>query len=221
MYPLGRGPVPLLHSDPPLGTRDEVVGDTRGPAAFPVVGPTFWQEQLAVQEGLVTPLADAERDGDDAVVHLAETAQVLALDTWRLGTLFDGTGLVDQADDSHAVVGQGGQGVGDLLLAEVAHLVFVPSMILEELLESADGCTGLEGDRLDALAWQVGEQTADVGAQVLKGLGVAAAEEIACQKGGQSRSQGSELTCCHKTTSTPGWRFPMILSRDVQSRVAL
>src|SRR5262249_42565934 len=136
---------------------------------------------------LVTTLADTEVDGDNAVLDLADTAEVLPLHARRLGALLDGTGLVDQADDSQTVVGHPRQLLDDLLLAEVADVAGVPVVILEELLEGADRGAGLEGDGFDALAWQFGEESADVGLQVGEGLRVGAAEQVASQKGGQRR----------------------------------
>ena len=58
----------------------------------------------------------------------------------------------------------------------------VATVVAEELLQGADGTAGGQGDRLDALAFQVGEQAAAVGVQVAEGLGVAAAEQVRLQE---------------------------------------
>ena len=51
----------------------------------------------------------------------------------------------------------------------VAHPAVIPGVMREELPERADGGAGGQRDRLDALAGQVAEQPAAVGAQVLEG----------------------------------------------------
>jgi hypothetical protein len=66
-------------------------------------------------------------------------------------------------------------------------------VVAEEILEGADGTAGSQGDGLDGLALEVGEESAAVGVQVGKGLGVAATEELGPQEVVQGESQGIKL----------------------------
>src|SRR6185369_7739942 len=153
--------IQVLQSDLPLGAVADVVGDAGLPAAPAVRGPVFGQEQRGIEQGLVQPAADAEVDGDDAVLDLADTAEVLTLHAGGLGTLFDGAGFVDEPDAAQVVGRQARQQGGGVAVELVTDGGEVPDVVLEELLQGADGGAGLQGDGLDALAGQVGEQAPD------------------------------------------------------------
>src|SRR6185369_12122752 len=88
----------------------------RRPAAFAVLGPVLRQEQLGIDQRLVRAFADPEVDGNDAIVDLADTAEVLALHTGSLGAGLDGRSLINQPDVAQAIVGQEGQLVGNVVL---------------------------------------------------------------------------------------------------------
>src|SRR3989440_8898567 len=201
---VARGPVDLPQGDLPLGPVDHLLGDTRPAAAGPAVGPGLGQEQVGVDQALVTAAADAEVDGDDAVIDLADTAEVLPLHARGLGALFQGAGLVDQPDGAQ-LIGRvdGGEPLGGVLLLQLPDAVAVPVVVLEELLQGADGGAGLQGDGLDALGRQVGEHAADVGAEGGEGLRGAAAEDEAVEVVSQGRAQGAQLVLSHGTYS-PG-----------------
>ena len=70
-------------------------------------------------------------------------------------------------------------------------------MVLEELLEGADGDAGVQGQGFAGLALEVGQQAAAVNAQQVKGLAVAAAEEELVQVVGEGRGQRLDLFGCH------------------------
>src|SRR5439155_12311697 len=127
--------------------------------------------QLGIEQGLVAGAADAEVDADDAVGDLADTAEVLPLDAGGLGARLEGGGLIDQADGAQVVGSHGGQVGGDVALQLLADVGVSPEVVLEELLQGADGAAGGQGDGLDALAGQVREQALAVGVQVGEGLG--------------------------------------------------
>jgi hypothetical protein len=201
-YALGPGPVDLLQGDLPLGAIDDRVGDTRLPAARAVGRPRLRQVQLGVEQDLVRPLADAEVHRDDAIVDLADAAEVLTLYAGRLGSLLDGTGLVDEPDGAQFVGGQARQQRGSVPLELAADGGNVPDVVLEELLQGADGGAGLQGDRLDALARQVGEQAADIGAQMGERLRVVTAEQVVIEEARQGRPKSPKLLLCHEDTST-------------------
>jgi hypothetical protein len=73
----------------------------------------------------------------------------------------------------------------------------VNGYVAEELLEGADGTAGSQGDGLDGLALEVGEESAAVGVQVGEGLGVAATEQVGPQEVLQGGSQGIKLFLRH------------------------
>ncbi len=118
--PLPLQPEQLVQGDPPLGPIADVVGDARGPAAWAVVVPRLGQVQVGVQQGLEAAFGDADVDGDDAVIDLADAAQVLPLHAGRLVAPLAATGLVDDADRAQRVGGQCGDRSGQVLLQEVA-----------------------------------------------------------------------------------------------------
>lgn len=59
---------------------------------------------------------------------------------------------------------------GDATLQLVPHAPVVPGVLGEELLERSDGTPGGQGNRIDALADQVAQQPAAVGAEVCESI---------------------------------------------------
>ena len=100
-------------------------------------------------------------------------------------------------------------------------LLALPLVVFEELLQGADGRAGGEGDGLDALALQVGEQAAAVGVQVGEGLGVAAAVQVRPQEALQGRPQPVELFLRHCSCLLQGSSYPTSSSTRCQYLVAL
>lgn len=121
-------------------------------------------------------------DGDDAVFDLADTAEVLPLHAGSLGAGLHSRGLIDQTDGAQAIVGQAGQLGGNVALQLLADLGVMPSVVTEELLQSANGTASGQSDWFGSLALQVGEQATAVGLQVVEGLGVATAEQVPPQE---------------------------------------
>src|SRR5579884_2896668 len=146
---IGFGSVQLLQGDLPLGPVFHVIGDARRPVAFAVFGPILREEQFGIDQGLVAALADAEVHGDDAVVELADTAEVLALDAGGLVAGLQGRGLVDQTDVAQAIIGQARQFDPDVALQLLTCLSVLPLVVAEELLQGTDGTACSLGDRLD------------------------------------------------------------------------
>src|SRR5262249_1972390 len=157
----GPGAVQLLQGDLPLGAVGRRLRDAGGAAARAVVGPLLGQGQVGGAQGLVGAAGEAEVDGDDAVLDLAQAAEVLAGDAGGLGALLADAGLVDQADGAQLVGRQGGQQAGRVPLEVLAQPGEVPGVVAEELLEGAHGCAGGQRDRLDDLSRQVGGESAD------------------------------------------------------------
>src|SRR6266702_748243 len=91
-----------------------------------------------------------------------------------------------------------------MTLQQLFDVGVLPVVVAEELLQGADGTATGKGDRLDALAFQVGEQTAAVAVQVAEGLGVAAAVQVRPQEVLQRRPQPVELFLGHCSCLLPG-----------------
>src|SRR5262249_21883076 len=166
-------------------------------AAVAVGVPRPGQEQGAVHQGLVAAAGDGQVDGDDAVLDLAQLAAVLPVHAGGLAALLPGAGLIDAADGAEVIAGRVAQGGGDVLLEDVAGPPPGPGVVLEELLDGADGAAGGQGDGLGGLARQVGQQAAAVDLQQVEGLGVVAAERELPEVGGESRSQRDDLLGGH------------------------
>src|SRR5262249_32978016 len=202
-HPVGGGLVDLLKGDLPLGAMHQVVGDAGGPAAGAIIGPPLGQEQRAAEQGLEAAAADAYVDGDNTVVGLAQAAAPLAGDPRGLGALLGLAGLVDDADGAQAsVIGQARQQAGGVAVQDVEGPGVVPGVVAQELLEGTHRGACGQGDGLDRLAVEVGEQPADVGAQVVEGLGVLTAEQEAVQEAVQGTAQAAQLAFAHRTE---GW----------------
>jgi hypothetical protein len=194
---LGHGAIDFLQGDLPLGTVDHVRGDAGLLAAILVGSPLLGQKQLGVEKSLVASLTDAEVDGDDAVGDLADTTEVLTLHTRGLGTRLEGGGLIDEANRAKVIGGQGGQDIGDMTLQLFADLGEIPKVVLEKLLQGADGTARGQGDGFAGLALEFGEESFAVGMQVSKGLSVAATEEIRLQEAIQRWPQSLQLLLGH------------------------
>ena len=174
---VARGQVELLQSNLPLGTVDYLVRDAGLPTALPVVRPGFREEQVAAQQRSETSACNAEVDGDDTGIDLAQPAAPLALDTGSLGALLGLAGLIDNADGAQPlVVGKARQHLGRVFLGDVDHGGLVPDVIFEELLEAAWWGACGQGNGLSTFARQVGQQPPAIGAQMLERLRVGTAE---------------------------------------------
>ena len=107
------------------------------------------QEQVGIDQGLEAAAGDAEVDGDDAVLLLADLAAPLALHAGSLGALLDGAGLVDDADGAQLVVGELVEQLQRRARCRVSRAQRrIPDVVTEELLEGADGGAGGQGDGL-------------------------------------------------------------------------
>src|SRR6185437_11222772 len=194
-------PDQLVQGDPPLGPIADVVGDAGGLTAFAVGIPCLGQVQLGVQQGLEAAFGHADMDGDDAVVDLTHTAQVLPLYSGRLVAPLAATGLVDNAHGAQRVRGQLGDGVGQLPLQEVAHVLVVPACGSQKFLEGPHGSSGFEGDGFDGFAGQVGEQAPAVVVKVGGRALLEKAAPVASQVSGVGRPQAGDFLFGHRIPS--------------------
>src|SRR5512142_595149 len=176
------GAVVQLQADLPLGPVGHVVGDAGLAAAVAVLRPVLGQEQFAVEQVVEVVAGVAQMDRHDAVLELADGAAVLTLHTGGLVPLLDIAGFVEDADGVRA-----GVLVADDLLEPVPHPVVVPAVLAEEFLQGAWGDISFQGDRFDALLWEVGELPGDVhremGASILAWETVVEASEELSQLG--------------------------------------
>lgn len=133
----------------------DIVRDACGPTPWAVIRPRLGKEKVRVQESLEASFGHTDVDGDDAVVDLADAAEVLTLHTGRVLTPLSRTRLVDDTDGSQRVSGKLGNNVSDVSLKSVACESVVPDGSDEELLESSHSGSSGECDWFDTLAWQV------------------------------------------------------------------
>ncbi len=114
-----------------------------------------------------------------------------------LSPLFGDRRLVDQPDDAQLVgvlLSGSRQMLGDDSALDLSeHRVVVPDVMREELLQRPHGTTAGQGDRLDALAGQVAEQSAAVRAQVGERVARDEARSKATQVIGERRPQLGDL----------------------------
>jgi len=104
------------------------------------------------------------------------------LHTGSLGARLESGCLIDEANRTEVVGGQGGQEIGDRTWQWFADLGERPEVVVEELLQGTDGTARGQGDGFAGLAREVGEESFTVGVQVGEGLGVAAAEQVGSQE---------------------------------------
>jgi hypothetical protein len=100
---VARSPIDFFQSDLPFGSIDNRVRNAGFPAAGTVVGPGLGQKQLGIDQGLEAALRQTQVNGDDAIVHLADTAKVLPLHAGSFTALLAGTCFIDQANDAELV----------------------------------------------------------------------------------------------------------------------
>ncbi len=80
-------------------------------------------------------------------------------------------------------------------------MLVVPAGGDQELLEGSHGGAGLQGDRLDRLAGQVGEQAPAVGVEVGGGALLEEAVPVAPQVSSEGRPQTGNFLFCHRIPS--------------------
>ncbi len=140
-------------------------------------------------------------DGHDAVLSFAPRAAPLPLDSRRLVSLLVITGLVDDPDGLRM-----GMLPNDDLGHALAHLLLIPRQQAQKVLQRPRRHARLQGDRLDALAFDVRELPLNVGRQVL--ARVTAGETVGehRQKTAQLRFQTANLAGIHARASLSGWQ---------------
>jgi hypothetical protein len=107
---------------------------------------------------------------------------------------------------------------GDEFLESMAEAILRPSVLGEELLQSARRDVGIQGDRLDAFLGQVLELPTNVDAQVCAGvLAVEAVAEV-IEERGQLWLQLADLVNVHALPSGNPWQGTVSLQRAVMAR---
>jgi hypothetical protein len=123
--------------------------------------------------------------------------QFVLIKAERIVALFDGTGLVDDADGAEGVTGEVGEDARQAPLQRVASLLLIPGGGGEELLEGADGGARGESDGLDPLSGQVREQAAAVVVEVGGGAVLEEAGAEAAQERGEGGAKLSDVLIGH------------------------
>jgi hypothetical protein len=139
-----------------LGGKPDLVGDTRGPAAFRIPGPDPGHIQLPVDHPMPGSAGIGQEDRDLGVLHPTGGAGVLALHPHRAGAFLEIPGLVD---DQHRLR------VTEMLHQVGAHIVADPVVVphrpgQQVLHPIRAGIPGVLGQRPAVLAGQVGQQPA-------------------------------------------------------------
>ncbi len=146
-----------VQADLPLGPVDHGIGDTCLTATVAIGVPALRQIQLTVEKAVKIAASEAQVDGDDAVLGLAQTATPLFLNPGSFVPFLDVAGLVDHPNR----MGAGVFG-SHVALEPIAHPVFVPLELAEELLQRPRCNTRFQSYWLDALLRQVRELPAHV-----------------------------------------------------------
>ncbi len=216
LHAVVRGALVQFQSDVALGSIHDLVGDTRLPAASAIVRPAFWNEQIVVDQAVKVAAGITQMHGDDAVLLLADGPAVLPLHARRFLAFLDEASLVNQANGMLSVV----IAHHDLLHA-VPHSVVVPLMLTEEFLQSSDRHVGLERHRLDALTWQIGKLSLNVGGKM--GPSIAAGETVRelRQEFQQLRSQLANLFGIHAISLLGEWHRFAVFPKPHKINLAL
>ncbi len=183
---VGQSVADLVKRNIVFGLVDDFVGNARFLTPLGIVPGVFWQEQVAVEHGAKMRIEAgvAEVDTDDAVIDLARVATPLPLDTGGLVAGFGMSRIVDDAD---------GLGIGviahDNVLNLIDELAVIPGGPIEKLLQRPAWRAVEVRDGLNALAFQVGELSADIAGEMATRLGAPEAAIELAQEIGQLWSQ--------------------------------
>jgi hypothetical protein len=140
-------------------------------------------------------------DGHDPAVDLPDAPEVLPLHPRRVVAPLAAARLIDHPDGAERVGRETPEHRGQVLLEGVAGVVVVPPGGDQELLEGPDRGAGGQGDRLDALAGQVGQEAPAVGAEVGGRPGLAEAVPEPPQVRRERRAEVLDLLLCHRYSS--------------------
>jgi len=159
---------------------------------------------------------ETQVDGDDAVLGLTQAAGPLFLNAGSLVPLLDVAGLLDDPDR----MGAGMLGSHDVL-QPIAHPVFVPLELAEELLQRPPCNTRFQGYGLDTLLGQIGELPTHLHTQM--GARIFTTEAIAetIEERGKLCFQPMKLVGVHAMPSRSLWEGWILASRIGQGNVEL
>ena len=178
----------LVGRDPPLGPVDQLIGNARFPAPIPVLGPALGQVQIAGQhagERILRVVVGVQQVlTDHAILRLAHFPAPLPLDARRLLTLLDMARRVDHRDRVLT-----GVPVHHLLLHQPVHTLMVPFEDRQELLKRPHRYASRQGNGLDALTLQVGQQPQQVTLPMGEGRGLDKTRPKRLQQRSQLRLQ--------------------------------
>ena len=133
---------------------------------------------------------------DHAVLDLTSFSAPLPLHARGLGALFMVTRGIQDTDGLIATMF-----IDDQLLQSVADPFFIPNEQGQELLQRSNRNTRRQGDRLDALAFQVSHQAGEVPMPVVKSRPADEKRTKSFQQRSQRRLQRSNLIGIHNKNS--------------------
>jgi hypothetical protein len=140
-------------------------------------------------------------DDHDPVVELPDAPEVLPLHAGRVVAPLPAARLVDHPDGPEWVGRQAREHLAEVPVEGGAGLVVVPPGGGQEHLEGADRGPRGQGNRLDALAGQVGQECPAVGVEVVGRALLAEAPAEPPQVRGEGRPEGRDLLVAHRESS--------------------
>ena len=199
MDAVGPRAIVQLQGDSGLWAVGHACRDLRLLATGGISGPTFWQEQLAIEQAMKIVCRVGQMDGDDTVLLFAYRTQVLPLHAWRLLPLLHETGFID---DAHRI--RMGMLFGNDILQAVTCQIFLPTMLAEKLLQRSHRHLRCQGNRLDTLAIKVRKLAPHINRQMRTRILACKAIVEAFQKTGEHRLQFTNLFGIHAWSSLTG-----------------
>jgi hypothetical protein len=158
------GAVDEFDSDLRLGAIGHAVRNPGFATTNRVIGPAFGEIKLTFQKRMKVAVGHAEVHGDGAVVGLAGSPAVLALNARSFVPFFHIGGLIDDSDR-----GATAMGTADALVELREHEILIPAVQRKKLLKGPRMCARRKRDRLNRLSRQRTQLTFDVGSDVPPG----------------------------------------------------
>ena len=198
---IAHGSVVQFQGDLPLGPISHGVGNSGFSTAVAIGIPTFGEVQLAVEKSVEILTCEAQVDGNNAVLGLAQPTTPLLLDAGRLVTLFRVARFVEDPNDMGTLML-----TGDELMEPVAQAILLPAVLAEKLLQGARRNVCVECNRLDALFREVRKLTSDLHAQVRSSVLTIEAVVKEINVLGELRLQPTNLVDIHVLPSRSPWQ---------------
>ncbi len=148
--PVADGAVIELQGNLPLGPISHSVGNPRFSTAVATGSSASGEVQITVEDAVEILTCEAQVDGNNAVLGLAQPTTPLLLDAGRLVTLFRVAGFVEGPNDMGTLMVS-----GDELMEPFSQAILIPAVLAEKFLQGARRDIRVECNRLHALFREV------------------------------------------------------------------